>query len=91
MLDWMVWTAPTAGFFAAIGLILAGMSVWEIISPTVERKGLLPLSTTRGDRLFIGLLSSGYFHLGWVALTDSPVWWMTVACVLWIIALLRWG
>jgi hypothetical protein len=33
-----------------------GMTVWEIKSPTTLRKGFLPIATTRGDRLFIGLL-----------------------------------
>lgn len=90
-MDWMMWTLPSALFFVAIGLILAGMTVWEVISPTTERKGFLPLTTTRGDRLFIGLLSSGYLHLAWVGLTEQPVWWMTVAVVCWVAALLRWG
>lgn len=52
----MYWTTPTAIFFTAIVLMLAAMTVWELASPTVERRGLLPMSTTRGDRLFIGLL-----------------------------------
>jgi hypothetical protein len=47
---------PVAVFFICIVLMLAGMTVWEIKSPTVLRKGFLPIATTRGDRLFIGLL-----------------------------------
>ena len=58
-MSWMVWTTPTAIFFSSIAAMLAGMTLWEILSPTVERKGFLPISTTRGDRLFIGLLSAG--------------------------------
>ena len=45
--------------------MLVGMTVWEIRSPTVERKGFLPIATTRGDRLFIGLLSAAYINLAW--------------------------
>ena len=51
-LEWMAWTVPTATFFITIALILAGMTVWEILSPTVLRRGFLPIATTRGDRLF---------------------------------------
>ena len=52
-LEWMAWTAPTAAFFAAIAAMLAGMTTWEIVSPTQRRRGWLPIATTRGDRLFV--------------------------------------
>ncbi|RLB93909.1 MAG: hypothetical protein DRH26_02705, partial [Deltaproteobacteria bacterium] len=65
-LEWMAWTLPTAIFFITIGLILISMTVWQVFSPTIERKGFLPISTTRGDRLFIGLLGSAYIHLAWI-------------------------
>ena len=61
---------PVAIFFICIALMLVGMTIWEIRSPTIERKGLLPLRTTRGDRLFIGLLSAAYINLAWVGLTN---------------------
>ncbi|NQD96974.1 hypothetical protein HP532_30390, partial [Pseudomonas sp. CrR25] len=53
-MEWMAWTLPTALFFGFIALLLIGMTVWEIRSPCAERRGFLPISTTRGDRLFIG-------------------------------------
>ncbi len=62
---------PVAIFFICIALMLVGMTIWEIRSPTIERKGLLPLRTTRGDRLFIGLLSAAYINLAWVGLTNT--------------------
>jgi predicted small integral membrane protein len=37
MFDWMVWTTPVAVFFVCIALMLVGMTVWEIRSPTVLR------------------------------------------------------
>ena len=48
MLAWMVWTTPVAVFFGCIVLMLVGMTVWEIRSPTTLRKGFLPIATTRG-------------------------------------------
>ena len=54
MFDWMAWTLPVAVFFCSIVLMLVGMTFWELKSPTIERKGFLPIATTRGDRLFIG-------------------------------------
>lgn len=90
-LEWMAWTPITAGFFATIAVILISMTIWEVCSPTIERKGLLPISTTRGDRLFIGLLGSGYIHLMWLGLTDLNLWIATAISVCFLAALLRWG
>ena len=88
---WMSWTLPTALFFIGIGVILVGMTAWQIASPSVERRGFLPLDTTRGDRLFIGLLSSAFIHLAFVALTDANLAVATVLCAIWMIILMRWG
>ena len=44
---WMAWTLPVAVFFACIVLMLIGMTLWELRSPTVERKGFLPIATSK--------------------------------------------
>ena len=75
MFEWMAWTTPVAVFFSGIALMLAGMTVWEIKSPTVERKGWLPIVTTRGDRLFIGLLCAAYVNLAFVAVSEKMIAW----------------
>jgi len=90
-MDWMVWTPPTAVFFSVIAALLLGMSAWEWVSPSVERRGFLPLATTRGDRLFIGLLSAAYIHLAVVGFTDISIWFALGAAVLWTLVLMRWG
>lgn len=90
-MEWMVWTLPTAVFFSVIAAMLVGMTVWEVVQPTVERKGFLPISTTRGDRLFIGLLSAAYLHLIVVGFTPLSIWWALAGSVLWLLVLLRWG
>ena len=75
MFDWMAWTLPVAVFFICIVLMIAGMTVWEIKLPTMMRRGWLPLETTRGDRLFIGLLSAAYVNLAFVAVSEKMVGW----------------
>lgn len=90
-LEWMAWTLPTAIFFVVIALILTGMTVWHVLRPATERRGLLPIPTTRGDRLFIGLLGSAYIHLAWLGLADSSLWIATGIAVVWMIGLMRWG
>jgi predicted small integral membrane protein len=91
LLEWMAWTWPTALFFTGIALMLLTMTALQLVSPTVERKGLLPIRTTRGDRLFIGLLSAAYIHLAWLGLTDMPLWHGSILALVWLAALMRWG
>jgi|SRR5687768_1600358 predicted small integral membrane protein len=79
MFEWMAWTLPVAVFFCSIVLMLIGMTVWELKSPTVERKGFLPITTTRGDRLFIGLLAAAYVNLLFVAMSERMVTWFSLA------------
>lgn len=102
MFDWMVWTLPTAVFFIVIGLMLAGMTIWELVSPTQLRKGFLPIATTRGDRLFIGLLAAAYLNLVYLWLRDRigmvlgmdepPTLWISFAVsVLLLVLIMRRG
>ena len=79
LLSWMAWTPPVAIFFVCIVLLLVAMTVWELRSPTVARRGLLPLVTTRGDRLFIGLLTAAYVNLLFVALSEKMVVWFSLS------------
>jgi predicted small integral membrane protein len=76
MFEWMAWTTPVAVFFSCIVLMLFGMTVWEIKSPTSLRRGFLPMETTRGDRLFIGLLAAAYTNLAFVGISGKLVEWM---------------
>jgi predicted small integral membrane protein len=78
MFDWMAWTLPVAIFFTCIVLMLIGMTVWELKSPTTLRRGWLPMETTRGDRLFIGLLSAAYLNLAFVAVSEKMIEWFSL-------------
>ena len=78
MFECMAWTTPVAVFFCCIAFMLAGMTVWEIKSPTTLRKVFLPIETTRGDRLFIGLLSAAYVNLAFVGISGRLVEWMNL-------------
>ena len=102
MFEWMVWTTPVAVFFSCIGLMLIAMTVWEIKSPTMLRRGFLPMETTRGDRLFIGLLSAAYVNLvfvglsgrltDWMALDSEPsIWFSFVASMALLVVIMRKG
>jgi predicted small integral membrane protein len=98
MFDWMAWTTPVALFFAGIALMLTFMTLWELKSPTTVRRGFLPMQTTRGDRLFIGLLSAAYVNLifvglsgklaGWLGLAADPSIWVSFAFSMALIVLI---
>lgn len=87
----MYWTQPTAIFFSAIAAMLVLMTVLQLVWPTRERRGFLPIPTTRGDRLFIGLLGSAWIHLGWLALVTAPLYVASAVAVLWFLVVMRWG
>jgi predicted small integral membrane protein len=87
----MAWTRPVAIFFIGIAVMLIGMTVWEIRSPTVPRRGFLPLVTTRGDRLFIGLLTAAYINLAWTGFTDLSQWCGVILGALATAVIMRWG
>ena len=63
-LDWMYWTVPTAIFFITIFLMIAGMFVWELVSPTIERRGFLQVPTTRGTRFLYWIAGNGLYPPG---------------------------
>lgn len=78
MFSWMAWTTPVAVFFVCIALMLAGMTFWELRSPTRLRKGFLPIATTRGDRLFIGLVAAAWLNLAFVGLGGRMAEWFSL-------------
>jgi predicted small integral membrane protein len=91
LFGWMAWTPPVALGFGAVLLMLAGLTIWQIRSPSIERKGFLPIPTTRGDRLFIGLLSAAYINLAWAGLTDlDQAIGAGISFVL-LVVMMRWG
>jgi predicted small integral membrane protein len=90
-LAWMDWTLPTAIFFTVIGAMLVSMTVWQAVAPSPERRGFLPIATTPGDRLFIGLLVSAYIHLVWIGLTNASLWIALAISLVWMFVVMRWG
>ena len=73
---WMAWTPATlavfVGIFSAIAMI--GLMEGFRFRDGIERKGVLGLTTTLGDRLFITLLGSADIFLAWLGLFGQPIW-----------------
>lgn len=90
-MGWMAWTPLTAVFFIVIAVMLVCMTIWQVVSPSIERQGFLPIPTTRGDRLFIGLLGSAYLYIGWIGLTEINVWFALPVAVCFLLLVMRFG
>jgi len=91
-LTWMAWTWPTIAFFVFVALSIASMAIWEHFSPGgAPRHGVLGIDTTRGDRLFISYLGSGFIHLAWLGFLGPPLWGAMVVSVLFAVAVFRWA
>ena len=90
-LNWMVWTVSTAIFFGVIIAILTAMTIWQVVAPSPERRGFLPIPTTPGDRLFIGLVVTGFVFLAWMGLSSGGLWIALGICVIWMVVVMRWG
>ena len=90
-MGWMAWTRPTAIFFGCIIAALVVMGIWEARSPSVLRRGFLPMPTTRGDRLFIGILATAFINMAWLGLTTITPWVSLGISVVVMIAIGLWG
>lgn len=92
LLDWMEWTPGTAIFVACVLVFLVAVTALAIAVPSVERKGFLPIVTSRGDRIYISLLGVGLVMILFVAITDLPLpLGAVVALVAWVGPVLKWG
>ena len=77
--------------FAVIIGAIVGLLIWELVSPTVARRGFLPMPTTRGDRFFIGLLATAFIHMAWLGLTAASPWWALAISAAVMAVIGRWG
>ena len=89
-LAWMAWTWQTALFFAAIAALLISLIILQRFRPSRARRGILGLTTTRGDRVFIALLGAAFIHLAWLGLSDWDLRGASLLALAWAAAVFRW-
>jgi predicted small integral membrane protein len=87
---WMAWTLATATFFFVIACLLVTMTILAINYPETPRRGILRIETTRGDRLFISLLGSGFICIAYLGLVGPPLWGALAICLIYAAAVFRW-
>ena len=89
---WMQWNVPTAIFFITLFVTLIGMAVWEGKRPGIRRKGFLPIDSTRGERLFLGIISSIGIFILWIAFFKGSLLLVPVILAVACFSILtRWG
>lgn len=78
--QWMYWTVPTLLFLGFILTMLAVLSFWDAKDPGWAQQGILPIETTRGDRVFMSILTTGIFFCFWLYfIGTSAIWGVLVA------------
>ncbi len=91
LIEAMVWTSGTAMFVGFVLLALVGLSIYTVSHPPVPRKGFLPMETTGGDRLYVGLLGIGLSMITLIAFTNLMLPIGLVIGLIWAGAVLLWG
>ncbi len=90
-MSWMAWTLPTGLFIGLIITAIAVLTVMDVRSPPVTRKGFLPIPTDRGDRFYIAMLGLLAINLTFWGLSDaSPLIGLGISLVWWGVTM-RWG
>ncbi len=62
----MLWTVPSMIGIGLIFVIIIVVNIVDIFKPGYSRKGFLPISTTRGDRVYITILSTVIVFFLWM-------------------------
>jgi predicted small integral membrane protein len=91
-LQWMEWSDATFALFIVVIAMLTGMTIWDVRSPSSPRKGFMPIAFTRGDRLFLSIVTLIGTVVLWIAFLPDVDWRIAlpVAAVL-IFIVVRWG
>jgi predicted small integral membrane protein len=92
MFGWMLWTTSSIiGFSVIFGIIIV-VNIIDVFRPGYARKGFLPITTTRGDRVFICLVCSILVFFLWMKFVPPAALLYSLAVVLPMdFVLMTWG
>lgn len=90
-LEWMAWTPQTAVFVTIVFGSLAGLAALAALHPPVPRKGFLPMATSGGDRVYVGLLGTGAILIALIAFTGAPIVAGLAVAAVWMVVVVVWG
>ena len=90
--EWMYWTWQSGLAVGGVFLCIAVLGVWDAKNPSIARKGFYPIKTTRGDRFFIGIITSILLFLLWLLIVGNSLLLIPSAiAVVWFLVQGRWG
>jgi predicted small integral membrane protein len=88
----MYWTWPSAIFFLVIILTIIGLNLWDTFFPDIKRKGFLPITTSRGDRVFIAIISTIGICIAWLGVAGNSLFiGAIILSIIWNIVIIQWG
>jgi predicted small integral membrane protein len=87
----MAWTPQTAVFVLIVAVTLAVLVVIAALHPPVPRQGFLPMETSAGDRVYLGLLGTGAILIALIALTALPIVVGLGIAAVWMLVVVVWG
>lgn len=92
MFYWMQWTTATAIGIGALFFAIGILTVLAIKRPDPGSKGFYPFITTRGDKLFLGIVSVLAFFFLWMAFLGTTLAWLMVFIgLIWFFVQWVWG
>ena len=92
MLGWMHWTVPSAVGVLGLITVIVGLNIVDIYKPGYARKGFLPIPTTRGDRVFISVLSTVIVWFLWLKFVPGESVALSLCIVVPLVfVIMRWG
>ncbi len=91
MIAWMHWTWMSALGFILLAALLCSLAVLDHFRPGYGRKGILPIETTRGDRVFMSIATFVTLVFAWLRyFPEAPSTWLWVISGCLAIIILKW-
>ncbi|MEM3713453.1 MAG: DUF2160 family membrane protein [Nitrososphaeria archaeon] len=73
MEDFLYFTFPTLILFSLLMALFVTLFILDHYKRSYPRKGFLPFSTTRGDRIFISIMSIVFVGILWLRFIPLPI------------------
>jgi predicted small integral membrane protein len=73
MFEFMYFTFQTLILFSLVLCLFVTLAILDKYRRSYPRKGFLPISTTRGDRVFLGIMSIIIIGIIWLRFVPLPI------------------
>jgi predicted small integral membrane protein len=92
MFGWMHWTVPSLIGVGGIFAMIIGINILDVRRPGFARKGFLPMETTRGDRVFVSIISSIIVWFLWLKFLPGATMSLSFCIIAPLVfVLMKWG